>query len=59
MIIRCILPLLFVFSCLHSAIAQERYKFAFGTHGGPGNPFWNVVIKGMEDAAKRYDVDVQ
>ena len=59
MIIRCILTLLLVFTCLHSAVAQERYKFAFVTHGGPGNPFWNVVIKGMEDAAERYDVDVQ
>lgn len=39
--------------------SQERLKFAFVTHGGPGNPFWNVVIKGMEDAGKRYDVDVQ
>ena len=59
MIIRCILALLLVFTCLHSAAAKERYKFAFVTHGGPGNPFWNVVIKGMEDAAERYDVDVQ
>jgi len=39
--------------------AQPRYKFAFVTHGGPGNPFWSVVIKGMEDAAQRYGVDVQ
>ena len=59
MIIRYIFALFFAFSCLHPAIAQERYKFAFVTHGGPGNPFWNVVIKGMEDAARRYDVDVQ
>ena len=59
MIFRCILALLVVFACLHSAVAQERYKFAFVTHGGPGNPFWNVVIKGMEDAAERYGVDVQ
>lgn len=36
-----------------------KYEFAFVTHGGPGNPFWNVVIKGMEDAARRYDVEVQ
>ena len=59
MIIRCIPALFLVFTCLHPAVAQERYKFAFVTHGGPGNPFWNVVIKGMEDAAERYDVDVQ
>lgn len=36
-----------------------KYRFTFVTHGGPGNPFWNVVIKGMEDAGERYDVDVQ
>lgn len=59
MIIRRILALFAVCLCLQSALAQERYKFAFVTHGGPGNPFWNVVIKGMEDAGKRYDVDVQ
>ena len=59
MIIRCIPALFLVFACLHPAAAQERYKFAFVTHGGPGNPFWNVVIKGMEDAAERYGVDVQ
>ncbi|NKB68409.1 MAG: substrate-binding domain-containing protein [Candidatus Latescibacteria bacterium] len=38
---------------------EATYKFAFVTHGGPGNPFWNVVIKGMEDAAQRYDVEAQ
>ena len=59
MIFRCIPALFLAFACLHSAAAQERYKFAFVTHGGPGNPFWNVVIKGMEDAAERYNVDVQ
>lgn len=34
-------------------------RFAFVTHGGPGNPFWNVVIQGMEDAAERYGVHAQ
>jgi len=38
---------------------EAKYQFTFVTHGGPGNPFWNVVIKGMEDAGQRYDVDVQ
>ena len=46
-------------SILSSPAGAGKYKFAFITHGGPGNPFWNVVIKGMEDAAARYDVDVQ
>jgi hypothetical protein len=22
--------------------AAAKYKFAFVTHGGPGNPFWNA-----------------
>jgi len=39
--------------------ALAGYRFAFVTHGGPGNPFWNVVIRGMEDAAARYGVEVQ
>ena len=47
-----------LFACLPDASAG-KYKFAFVAHGGPGNPFWNVVHKGMEDAAARYGVDVQ
>ena len=42
-----------------TVVSMERYRFTFVTHGGPGNPFWNVVIKGMEDAGTRYNVDVQ
>ncbi len=49
--------------CLAAAAAgaqdAERLRFAFVTHGGPGNPFWNVVITGMEDAGQRYGVEVQ
>ncbi|MBT3605253.1 MAG: substrate-binding domain-containing protein [Candidatus Latescibacteria bacterium] len=52
------IPIL-LFSISTPTNAQPKYKFAFVTHGGPGNPFWNVVIKGMEDAGKRYQVDVQ
>lgn len=37
---------------------DEPLRFAFVTHGGPGNPFWNVVIRGMEDAGQRYGVEV-
>ncbi len=59
MITRHLLALFLVCTGFSSAVAEERYKFAFVAHGGSGNPFWNVVIKGMEDAAKRYDVDVQ
>ena len=44
---------------LSSSVSAGKYRFTFVTHGGPGNPFWNVVIKGMQDAGTRYDVGVQ
>jgi simple sugar transport system substrate-binding protein len=28
----------------------SELRFFLVSHGGPGNPFWNVAIKGMEDA---------
>lgn len=34
-------------------------KFKMISHGGPGNPFWTVVIKGMEDACKLLSADCQ
>lgn len=33
------------------ALAEE-YNFYVISHGGPGDPFWGVVMKGMEDAAR-------
>jgi simple sugar transport system substrate-binding protein len=39
--------------------AQARQKFVLVSHGGPGNAFWITVIKGMEDAGKIFNVDVQ
>ncbi len=36
---------------------QAKPKFFLIAHGGPGNSFWNVVIKGMEDAAALMNVD--
>ena len=65
---RSIIPTAALVLCLHfwssSAGAQEpdsapTYRFAIVAHGGPGNPFWNVAIQGMEDAAARYGVQVQ
>jgi simple sugar transport system substrate-binding protein len=38
---------------------QEKPKFFLIAHGGPGNSFWVVVIKGMEDAAELMDVDTE
>ena len=29
--------------------AQDQLTFSMVSHGGIGNPFWVVVIKGMED----------
>jgi simple sugar transport system substrate-binding protein len=36
---------------------QEKPKFFLVAHGGPGNPFWVYVMKGMDDAAALIDVD--
>ncbi len=36
---------------------QEKPKFFLIAHGGPGNPFWVYVIKGMTDAAALLNVD--
>lgn len=42
------------------AQAQEKkQKFILVSHGGPGNAFWIAVIKGMNDAGKIFNVDVQ
>lgn len=30
---------------------SEEYTFYIVSHGGPGDPFWGVVMKGMQDAA--------
>ncbi len=37
-------------SLVVSALAAE-YTFYVVSHGGPGDPFWGVVMKGMQDAA--------
>ena len=29
----------------------DEYTFYIVSHGGPGDPFWGVVMKGMQDAA--------
>lgn len=40
--------LLATFGAVHAQ--DEQLTFAMVSHGGVGNPFWIVVIKGMEDA---------
>ena len=37
--------------------AQDQLTFSMVSHGGHGNPFWVVVIKGMEDACALLDAD--
>jgi len=33
------------------------YTFYVVSHGGPADPFWGVVMKGMKDAAEKYNVE--
>lgn len=33
------------------------YTFYVVSHGGPADPFWGVVMKGMKDAAEKYGVE--
>ena len=37
--------------------AQDQLTFSMVSHGGIGNPFWVVVIKGMEDACSILGAD--
>lgn len=37
--------------------AQDQLVFSMVSHGGVGNPFWVVVIKGMEDACSLLEAD--
>lgn len=56
----CTLILGITLAAVGQAQAQAaKLKFIIVAHGGPGNPFWVVVIKGMTDAAKLYGVDAQ
>jgi len=38
---------------------DKKLKLIMVSHGGPGNPFWVTVIKGMNDAGQIFGVDVQ
>jgi len=38
---------------------DQKLKLIIVAHGGPGNPFWVTVIKGMNDAAAIFGVDAQ
>jgi len=45
-----VLLLALLMSLVGSGLAAE-YTFYVVSHGGPGDPFWGVVMKGMQDAA--------
>ncbi|MEW5814507.1 MAG: sugar ABC transporter substrate-binding protein [Spirochaetota bacterium] len=36
----------------------ERFKFYVISHGGPGDPFWGVVMKGAREAGEMFNCDV-
>src|SRR5574338_852002 len=38
---------------------DKKLKIILVAHGAAGNPFWKVVMKGAEDAAKLFNVDYQ
>lgn len=38
---------------------DDQLVFSMVSHGGVGNPFWIVVIKGMDDACTLLDADCQ
>ncbi|MBW2059901.1 MAG: sugar ABC transporter substrate-binding protein [Deltaproteobacteria bacterium] len=43
-------------ACVPAAQAKEEYTFYMVSHGGPATPFWGVVMKGMNDAARTVGV---
>jgi simple sugar transport system substrate-binding protein len=42
-----------------TGLAQKKPRIVFITHGQTGDPFWDVVRKGAETAARETDADVQ
>lgn len=48
---------LLVFTLSNTCLAKDR--IALVSHGGVGNPFWNVVFNGAKQAGKDLNVEVQ
>ncbi|MDQ7025454.1 MAG: substrate-binding domain-containing protein [Anaerolineae bacterium] len=42
-----------------AAAQDDQLVFSMVSHGGVGNPFWIVVIKGMDDACALLDADCE
>lgn len=51
-----LLTLVLVLSFSIFAFSADQLRFYVVSHGGPGDPFWGVVMKGMKDAANQYGV---
>jgi simple sugar transport system substrate-binding protein len=47
-----LITLLVATTAISFAQPKESYTFYMVSHGGPATPFWEVVIRGMNDAAK-------
>ena len=43
---------------LMSVAIFAQYTFYLVSHGGPADPFWGVVMKGLKDAGKDFGVNV-
>ena len=43
----CLLTLIF-----GALVEAETFNFYVVSHGGPGDPFWGVVMKGMKEGAE-------
>ncbi len=46
-----LLVIAMILLCVSGLALSKTYKFYVISHGGPGDPFWGVVMKGMKDAA--------
>ena len=53
-VILIVLGLLLCFGITGHSFAESKdpYTFYMVSHGGPATPFWEVVIRGMNEAAK-------
>lgn len=41
-----------------AAMSKPEYTFYFVSHGGPGDPYWQAFINGVNDAAKSLNVRI-
>ncbi len=50
--------LLVILIAVFSVMIFANYTFYLVSHGGPADPFWGVVMKGLKDAGRDLDVKV-